>query len=153
MPKFPKWNHLGIYCVSILNFHQGYLLLKRNCGKSENVTKFSGSVNINQLLWTGMALSKGHKVLLVGQWCSRLFMLICCLKLRMMAPDQQWMSKCDRFTRNSADPYLINTSYSTVSSDNKAIWPLSSSPCMQFYRWAQMMSVLLYVMDFISTCW
>lgn len=44
--------------------------------------------------------------------------------------DQQWMSKCDRFTRNSADPYLINTSYSTVSSDNKAIWPLSSSPCM-----------------------
>lgn len=126
VPKIPKQNCLGISCVSLLRFHIKEKVWEKWEMGVVSVCLFSDNVGINQFLWTGMTLSRGNKVLLVGGWCNGLFKPICHFELRMIVPDQQWMSKCGRFASNSTDVYLINTFCSTVSSDSTSVSQLAA---------------------------
>lgn len=86
---------------------------------------FSKNVSVNQFLEIGMALSRGNEVLPAAGWCSGLFNLICHLELRVIAPDQGWMSKHDSFPSETGDLYLISAFSSTVSGDTTGVSQLA----------------------------
>lgn len=57
------------------------------------------------------------------QWA---FNMICHLELRVIAPDQGWMSKHDSFPSETGDLYLISAFSSTVSGDTTGVSQLAN---------------------------
>jgi len=67
-------------------------------------------------------------------------------------PDQQWMSKHDRFANNSTDLYLINAFCSTISSGTTSVSQLAAVffTLPGFFAQRHERPVLLHTVDFLG---